>query len=86
MTPIEAIEFNVNDYVWIRLTPKGQQIYRQKYSLRPMEMGYDSDGWLKMQLWEVMQCFGPHILMGFDPCFETTIRFDAHNLKVLEPA
>ena len=71
-------EFNVNDYVWVRLTPLGYQIHREHqtslvphYPYTPPET--DDEGWTRFQLWGLMQIFGPKISWGQLP-FETTIR------------
>lgn len=33
----------------------------------------DASGWSKWQLWSLMEAFGPHIHLGSENCFETTI-------------
>ncbi len=76
---------NMNDEVEVRLTDRGRDIYFHRNDeliklgtkleqYMPKEVG----GWFKCQLWELMQTFGPHISMGFDTLFETTIRIK-HN-------
>jgi hypothetical protein len=77
------IEFNVNDYVLVKVTKRGKEIHRKKYDelvrrynppfpYRPIEE--DSEGWSKWQLWELMNQLGSHCENGFDPPFETTIQ------------
>ena len=31
----------------------------------------DGEGWSEWQMWRVMEIFGPHVSIGFDPPFET---------------
>lgn len=77
------MKFNVNEYVRVKLTERGRQILldeaaefrrehpqvKSPHSL-PKE---DEEGWSKWQMWSLMQHFGPHIHLGFDPPFETEI-------------
>lgn len=82
-SPIQAIRFNINEYFRVKLTPRGKAIHRAEHdalnarfpsaNLEYHEPEEDSDGWSKWQAWSLMQTFGPHISMGFDPPFETTI-------------
>lgn len=39
----------------------------------------DSDGWSSWQLWNLMQELGPHIYIGCEIPFETTIEFEPIN-------
>lgn len=38
-----------------------------------------ADGWLEMQLWEIMHIFGDELHMGPQPPFETEFQIEAHN-------
>jgi hypothetical protein len=78
--------FNVNDTVRVKLTDYGRAMHRANHDghnagrarrglppiayLRPKE---DADGWSKWQLWELMREFGPHVGLGRDVPFATTI-------------
>lgn len=41
----------------------------------------DKDGWSRWQAWSLMQDLGPHISMGMNPPFETTIRVEVERLN-----
>jgi hypothetical protein len=71
--------FNVNDYVWVRLTEDGRQAHREYHQARYPMLEYRAPdescgGWGKWQLWALMQEFGPMIHLGCKAPFETTIR------------
>ena len=77
--------FNVNSYVWIKLTKLGlrklkerhNEIYKQCPSvvkLPPPEP--DADGFCKLQLWDVMTICGPCGSNGANIPFETNIRIN----------
>lgn len=76
------IAINMNDYVLIKLRPAGVEILRRDEeriradvpSYHATQFTEGPDGYTKMQLWAVMEMFGPHIHMGFDVPFETDIR------------
>lgn len=65
------IEFNINNYVRVKLTPAGRQVYetaiRTRYAV-PMEK--DRDGYYKFQMWELMRIFGPTMHHGMQIPFE----------------
>ena len=71
------VRFNINGDVRVKLTPLGRQIWRSYWKPHDpegnMEKKIDPDGWLKIQLWEVMATFGPHMYNGGDVPFETEI-------------
>lgn len=66
------MEFNVNQKVRIRLTKRGRDILdRNEFGytgFRPVEGGYH-----EVQLWDLMQTLGQHMVMGLPVPFETTI-------------
>jgi len=75
---------NVNDSVWVKLTDAGRLIHRREHDeLRkqvPSLGRYERPkkypgGYVKFHLWELMQLFGPHIIMGAPMPFSTEIRF-----------
>lgn len=79
--------FNINDYVYVRLTDYGRGIHRRAYDRLTKERDgkipwmykapkEDSEGWSKWQMWELMNVFGDFMVLGFDPPFETTIRIE----------
>ncbi len=82
--------FNINDYIKIKLKPKGIEILKQRHEelkkFWPGIHGFelpkiDKDGFTEMQAWEIMQNFGSNIGMGFDPPFETTVIIEDKYLK-----
>lgn len=79
----EAREFNVNDFVMVRLTDMGREILRKQHEellRRVPKLGEfnapkeDADGWSRWQMWNLMETFGPHVSLGMHVPFETTIR------------
>lgn len=78
--------FNVNDYVWVRLTDVGRRILHHNHARLfsgarssappPYVPPEEIDGWSKWQLWSLMHEFGAH-LHGCDVPFETTIEIEA---------
>lgn len=85
------MRFNVNDHVKVRLTERGRTLLRKNHDklfapvppaarmefFLPEE---DAEGWSEWQLWCLMQEFGPHMHMGFDPPFETTIELPCETI------
>jgi hypothetical protein len=75
----ERIEFNVNETVRVRLTDRGRDILRAYWAestlpgREPYSPRISDDGWYDTQLWNVMHVFGPHVRLGFDVPFDTTI-------------
>lgn len=79
--------FNINDYVWVKLTDKGRQIFKDHYKgfpsgLQLPQIKEDADGYSEWQLWYLMQIFGEHIAMGCPSPFLMEVLFDEKNLKV----
>lgn len=84
----EYIDFNINDYVKVKLTEKGKYIYYHQFDdinecrlkiggnpLNPIELEYDDDGYVEFQLWHLMEIFGEHLFNGCEVPFKTTIKF-----------
>lgn len=80
------MKFNINNYVKVRITPNGIKALETNHNhlkniapsigdFRPPEI--DSDGFVKFQLWQLMQEFGPYIKMGVALPFETEIEIEA---------
>lgn len=71
---------NINDEVTITLTKRGVEILEaereglDKFYINPPKRPELKPGPHKMQLWEVMQTFGPHIFNGCVMPFETEIQ------------
>lgn len=90
----EYQNFNINDYVKVKLTEKGKYIYYHQFDdmnvdiikmdgkpLNPIELKYDDDGYVEFQMWHLMEIFGKHLFNGCDIPFETTIKFKVNNIK-----
>lgn len=83
-----TMEFNINDKVRVKLTDHGRKVLESDHNkfwkkvgkevmyIPPVE---DSDGWSSWQLWNLMQELGPHIYIGCEIPFETTIEFEPIN-------
>lgn len=82
-------DFNINDYVKVKLTEKGKYIYYHQFDdmnanipkmdgkpLNPIELKYDDEGYVKFQMWHLMEIFGKYLFNGCDIPFETTIKFE----------
>lgn len=91
----DAIEFNTNHEVQIRLTEWAREYLPGWHQRTWAELGRpqeeyvppqeDDDGWSTWQLWVVMQTFGSTLYNGGPNPFETTIRIPTSKLD-LEPA
>ena len=88
MNKIEWIDFNINDYVKVKLTEKGKYIYDHRYDetniellkreitpIVPIKLEYDEEGYTEFQLWHLMEIYGKYLFNGCDIPFETTIKF-----------
>lgn len=64
----DKIEFNINEYVEVQLTSQGLEALKNYY----LSFGLDPtnhcrvkhDNWMKIQLWELMNIFGPYMYNG----------------------
>lgn len=79
------VDFNVNDAVRVKLTPRGHQILADRIRelealipspalIPPVPLSEDDDGWSEWQLWLLMKTFGPHARVGCEPAFEAQIQ------------
>ena len=71
-------DVNLNEYIKVKLTDKGKEIYRNYYHYIDDEdvptLDVDEEGFCKFQLWEFMRIFGEHFRMGGGlPC-ETNVK------------
>ena len=79
------VPFNVNDYVWVMLTPDGLKILKQntdqlrrafpdlpKFTPPPT----DENGYTRYQMWALMKAFGEYMVWGGSSPFETTVFFE----------
>ena len=65
--------FNVNDYVYVRLTTTGRNILKEKN----ITVEEDQEGWSKWQLCTLMNTFGECVFNGFILPFEARIRLSS---------
>ena len=85
-----TVPFNINDYVHVRLTPKGRQIHRANHDDLVAKIGglplpyipvvENMEGWSRWQAWDLMRVFGPHLYNGCVLPFETTIKVEPREL------
>ena len=77
---------NVNDYVMVKLTEHGRELYRKRVQkmldqyprlVLPTTPKEDAEGWSKWQLWSLMQEFGEHIYLGGPVPFEPEIKVES---------
>lgn len=86
---LKTITINLNDIVKVKLTDVGKDIYyhqnddlneeiRQRGG-KPVEARMpkvDEDGYTSLQLWTLMNLYGPHIAAWKKLPFETNILYD----------
>lgn len=65
------VEFNINDFVMVKLTDYGRQCLRENSFALPEE---DKDGWSKWQAWVLMQELGKYLSWGCKQPFEMTMK------------
>jgi hypothetical protein len=58
---MRMIDYNINSYMRVKLTSKGREVLGAEYAGKEWAPKPDADGWYRLQGWEVMQLFGPHI-------------------------
>jgi len=80
------IKYNVNDFVWVKLTAYGKEELEKQHNELSDKLKYsmsdypfklpekDKDGYYKFQLWYLMQTFGH--LMGCKSPFEMDIKLE----------
>lgn len=82
--------FNVNDYIKVKLTDLGKEIYKHYDDeflkifphLKPIPLDIDEEGYCKFQLWRFMNIFGEHFGNGFPLVIESnTIMFENKDLE-----
>lgn len=71
-------DVNINEYIKVKLTDKGKEIYRKYYhdidDKYVPTLDIDEEDFCKFQLWEFMKIFGEHFRMCCDlPC-ETNVK------------
>ncbi len=62
-------KININEFVWFYLTDAGKHHYTEYWETYWKAVKFktnvpDMNGLIKMQLWTVMEIFGPHMKLG----------------------
>jgi hypothetical protein len=71
MKILQIPKININDYTRVRLTSHGEKILK-KESGNGFNFNYSTrTKILEIELWSIMEIFGPHIYHGSDQCFES---------------
>lgn len=80
-----TINFNLNDYIHVKLTVKGRKILRENhddlYKTYTGDIKYrppveDKNGYSKWQLWDFMHSLGPRMVMGIPGVCATNIKIE----------
>ena len=67
---------NLNEYIKVKLTAKGKQIYNDRYNGK-MEIHYDDNGYATFQMWDFMRIFGgEHMSMLSELVCETDVMIE----------
>jgi hypothetical protein len=78
----KQIEFNINQNVYVQLTPYGKEILRDRARFYdyPYIDKQETDGWSRWQLWDLLQTFGGCIYLGSPKIpFSTDIRIEVND-------
>lgn len=71
-------DVNLNEYIKVKLTDKGKEIYRNYWHDIDDEdvptLDTDEEGYCKFQLWHFMRIFGEHFSMGGGSPCETNVK------------
>lgn len=71
-------DVNLNEYIKVKLTDKGKEIYRNYWHDLDDEhvptLNIDEEDYCKFQLWEFMRIFGEHFHMGGGMPCETNVK------------
>ncbi len=86
----KEIEFNLNDYIKVKLTDKGQQFLKDRHDRLYETIAkhkdfvpavVDADGYSKWQAWHFMSIFGERMHMGMQPLVSPNIKICLRELK-----
>jgi hypothetical protein len=84
--------FNINETVKVRLTEYGKKLHKQQWEDFWSSIGRlkenlyeppeeDENGYVKFQMWDLMEKFGNHCGLCKELAFETVILIDEKHLK-----
>lgn len=90
----QLIDFNLNDYVYVRITPRGFDMLSARDAEFNAKFGAITltgssrrsaeqvgQGHTRWQLWDLISTFGAGIYLGCVPPFETTIQLESTALR-----
>lgn len=83
-----GMKFNLNDHILVRLTPFGDAVFDEYWSVLPYPEGPHSarmhrlqaDGRMRFQMHEAMNTFGKYLQPGFE------IPFVGNEIEVVAPS
>jgi hypothetical protein len=89
---MKDMQFNLNEIVKVKLTDVGKKIFYEldkNFNWKISEIvdtsiysnRIDNDGYVDMQMWEVMHLFGNHMKLGMDLPIEMNVILKSHNIK-----
>ena len=79
------VDFNVNFYVWVKLTDSGRKELEKQHNdlygrfglkRKYTPISEDEDGWSRWQMHSLMNYFGHLMVLGFNMPFEPNIRVE----------
>ena len=91
--PIDVIDFNLNQHVYVQLTDVGRRKLRSDYysnddvnkhlsAYKPPEE--DEDGWSRWQMHDLIEKFGGQFYFNFDFPYSLTIKLEVPVEKLRE--
>ncbi len=90
---MKKLYYNVNSNVWVKLTPKGRDIYKNFWKEvfkgtehTAPELHTDDRGWTEFQMWDLMCIFGAHLYNGCEVPFQTYIKFSEKDITKKDPS
>ena len=66
------MKINLNQSAKVKLTKKGQLVLKTHSDIL-YRMSVDAGGYCTLQLWELMEVFGPHIYHGCEPLMDMNV-------------
>lgn len=79
----DLVEFNLNDHVYVKLKKAGIDLCNKfwtQYGGEPL-VKLNTNRYLRLQLWEFMEIFGPVTSITTCGLYETVILIDKRDLK-----
>lgn len=76
------VRINLNDYMRVRITPAGLDLYDAYYreaKMEPPPIRHDADGWHRIQAWQMAAIFGPGMYNGAEPPVEMVAEMEVES-------